>query len=307
MIDNISVKVENFKEKEWINLIHSLNIKSLVNKKNKQYVSWANLRLEYYPNSKEVWIKNSIHKFYNAIVREKSIGEVNHDDFGRKELIESIEYICLVFKRVESDFEVFGLFEYGVNINVNSYQPRDVYLSYLSYLSTSANYFYSLTPLKGKEIGVHCSLSQYRIKFYDKSIQSELTQKGIFRFEICSYKIGRLKKILNKNKVTFVELLSEETYLKLIYDLLDTYDRIVMSPIGIKVPREVLKELLFSNHKVGIDYDKINLSKWKRDRKRKEQKKSFKEYSNLLTNYHHIVRDKILNKLITILINPFII
>ena len=204
MLDLINSKIVYFTIEEWKTLTLKFpDVKISGTEDRRLYFSWANLRIEYYPNSEELWIRNSLHKFYNAVVRPIPIGQCNHNDFTVSNLIETIEYICKVLNRKPEDFELFGRFEFGVNINVSPYRPiEDIVSSYISHGTTSINRFHGHAKAKGKITGASAYAYEYRVKFYDKSKQAEIHPKGILRYEICNHRVGRLKKLLGISKVT---------------------------------------------------------------------------------------------------------
>lgn len=307
MFDLINSKIVYFTMKEWKVFSSIFPDVIVYGKENRRlYFSWANLRIEYYPNSEELWIKNSIHKFYNAVVRPIPIGQLNHDDFTVSNLSETVEYICKKLNRKPEDFELFGRFEYGMNINVSPYRPmEDIISSYISHGTTSINPFYGHPKPKGKIIGSSSYSYEYRVKFYDKSKQAEIQPKNILRYEICNHRVGRLKKLLGKSKVTLKDLMSQDTHRLLARDLIKTYDDIKKLPTEYDdVPLDTMLSLMSYSQPTLIKFDKRRMSSYKFNMHRSRGKQLMHKFSKSHDTVHSKVRELIVEKLNHLISSP---
>lgn len=299
MVDLINAKLLNFQNSEWKNF-HSFlpETKILKSKRGHHYLFWENLRFEFVPYLNELWIRNSLHKFYNAVVRPIKIGQENYNDFSYVNLCETIDFLGGIFDRKPEDFELFGKFEYGVNIDVAPYKPLDIINSYLSYATTRINPFYVDQPYEGKPIGKSCYLTDYRIKFYDKSKQANIPQQGIFRYEICVGGVGRLKKLFNKNRVTLLDLLDKCNLSKLTQSLMESYRKIKKLPFDQDtIPREIMLGLLAYSEPVMVKYDERRLTQWQFNQQRAEYKLLMDKYSNSPESIHTWVEYKLKDRL----------
>lgn len=300
MIDQINMKAEYFTEREWESFLKLIPDEIVRGSKDKRlYVSWKNLRVEFYPISNQLWIRNSIHKFYNAVVKAIPIGQENYDDFTLSALRETVLFICKTFNRRPEDFELFGRLEYGVNIDVSPYSPReDIFDSYISHGTTRINSFYGHPKRKGKVIGSSCYLYEYRVKFYDKSQQAEIQHKGIMRYEICNYRVGRLKRLLGKTKVTLNDMMLKDTHIEFTRDLLKTYDDIKKLPTEFEdVPLESMRDLLSYSQPIMIKCYRRQMTKFKFNQHRVNGKQLLEKYSKSPNSIHLWVREKIAEKI----------
>jgi hypothetical protein len=295
MIDNITMRISDFEAKEWELIMGRLERVTV--RVNKTYGRLSNLQITYLPNSKELWIKNSLHKFYNAVVRDIPMGQMNHDDFDIEKIKLAAMYLAELTNRKTKDFELIGGFEYGLNIKVFPLCPmNDILEDYISYASTRINLFYTHSAKKGKPKGRSCYLTDYRIKFYDKSKQALLSEKGVFRYEICNYGIGALKRLFGLVKVTLKELLSKKYLRILAKDLIKKYDMIKKLPMDkSKIPRTVLLELFAYATPHLNKYDKGKMSEWKYAKHRKMGKELMEQYTS--KDGHSKIREKIVKKL----------
>lgn len=297
MIDNSVYRILFYDNYEWNQLLNRVQGCFIKGKESKSYIDFHNLRIEYYPLSQELWIRNSLHVFRNAAVREFPIGNFNHDDFGIKELQEVGNYFIALFDRPLCDFNVIGKFEYGVNIDVTPYEIRKIVSSYQSIGSTRINQFEPIIPRKGKVIGKCCYQSEYKVKFYDKSTQAQLVQKGILRYEIVNDGVGRLKKLLNQSNVTLQDLMEKQNLKVLGRNLIETYDRIRKFPINsYEIPRKDMLDILAYSNPVMIDYDKRTMSSWEFSKQNQNSKIIMKEYNEKANSVHSWLRMKLVNK-----------
>lgn len=233
MFDNISFRINNFSANRFERLIyHHLNVdflnRDLSFGRDRHHIKWKNLRLEYYPNQKELWIKNSIHKFYNAQIA--NWGEYNHDDFTYSRFAEVVNYFCKVLECNAIDLKLFGRFEYGLNINLNI-RPFDIISRFDSIVTTSSNQFYTVENQSGKPFERICHFTDYAVKFYDKSRQSQIPGK-ILRFEIANNKISETRKLFGKENLSLEDLLDKNNWEKCFNKLIKTYVSVRKTPMA---------------------------------------------------------------------------
>lgn len=301
MIDNMSVIVDGFSIKEWeLLLLIPSEIKVYQSKNLKMYFSWENLRFEYYPISKRLKIKNSLHVFYNAVVKENPIGRANYDDFTFENLSNTILFISEKLNRPPKDFRLWGAFEFGLNISTFPLEPvNDILDCYKSHVSTRINEFYVHKPKgKGKVTGKSCFLFDYRIKFYNKSKQSKIKKEGILRYEICFNKTGRLQKMLGLKEVTYEDLLKTDTLTKLSGELMSVYDKINKVPsLTDDVPLDIRLELYAYSDPILSKWHQTTMTKWKYSQLRKKGKSLLDKYSNHPNSVHSKIRDTMVEKL----------
>ncbi len=264
MIDFQKSKVR-FTTEEWTKLSESLNeFRQSRNRFGGISIEYYNLRLTYWPNMLELQIAGSMHKFYNAVLRQIPLGLHNYDDFTSDKLLSTLDFLCEKLGKQPKDIEFFSRFEYGVNLKVASCTPQEFTDSYISLGTTRINKFFPDNPHKGKPLGKLCYFTDYRVKFYDKSKQAELPIKGILRYEIVNNGIGRLKRLLGKDRVTYSDFYKPATLKILGQDLIKKFDRIRKLPIShdLVSEKELQRMIGFSEPKMR-EYYKSTLSIWK--------------------------------------------
>lgn len=233
MFDNISFKLNNFSRGRFDKLL-SENIGSnyvnrdLIYGKDRLHIRWKNLRVEYFPIQKELWIKNSIHKFHNAQIL--NWGEFNHDDYKYSSFKETVEYFCETLECKPSDLKLFGRFEYGLNINLKV-NPFEIINRFESIVTTASNPFYTVSNPNGKPFERICHFTDYSVKFYDKSKQAQIDGK-ILRFEIANNKISETRKLFEKENLSLEDLLDINNWNKCFFKLLNTYKLVRKIPLA---------------------------------------------------------------------------
>jgi hypothetical protein len=304
MIDLLNFRTE-FSSKEWRSLCKGFSEGPIrTTSRGSYHFALQNLRIEYLPKSQDLFVRNSLHKFYNAAVSPIPIGVENYNDFNSIQLGKVINYLCVILRRKPSDLELFGRFEYGVNIDIKPHKPMEIMNSYLSLASTYANSFFTEPSRKGKPIGRSCHLSEYHVKFYDKGKQAEISKHGLLRYEIVNGGVGRLKRILGKPTVTLEDLLDNTSLQKLSDDLLRVYDLIRKMPVmNSDIPRAEMQELLAFSEPVMMAYDKKKLSKWKRVKQQDTNKALMNKYESRPNSAHAIIRKRLLVKLHELIIS----
>lgn len=298
MIDSTNMSIKSFSAFDWKILCSKFpGIRVSKTSRGHPYFFWFNLRIEFVPYLEQIWVRNSLHKFFNAVVKDVPIGETNHDDFTFKKIIQTIDFLCWFFEREPDEFEFFGKFEFGLNVNVFPYEPIDIIDSYISLGNTRINQFYVDNPYYGKVQGKSIYLSEYRVKVYDKSKQSENSVQGILRIEICSEGVGKIKKILYKKQVTLKDLMEKNTFVKLSENLLVTYDNIMKLPLHQDdLPREFVLEMLAYSHPYMIKYDQKRMKRNEYVKHRTKYKSLMLNHTESATSCHNMVRAKLLEK-----------
>lgn len=294
MIDNVCVKIESFEHKEWSqfrNLIEEANF-TISPSGLREYLDWSNLRITYHPNEKELWIKNSLHKFFNNEVREISISDCNYNDFTFENLKNTLECLSYHFYRPLNDFQLFGKVEYGVNISVVPYSPMKIIDSYLSLSNTGNNLFYPMIPSQGRVYGKKSYFTEYSFKVYDKSKQAEIPINGIMRLE-CQCRVTRIKKKLKISQFTFLDLTNEKYVEFIKNDFLNCYNNILKTPIEQTINREELMGMLMISSPQGIDFDKREMTTHHYRKNRQKYRTIMREYSDDPKSIHYWVKSKI--------------
>ncbi len=142
----------------------------------------------------KVQFEGSLHKLYNRLNRSKG----NDNDFTFNQLSDSVNWLENLFGINATEFTITSM-EIGINLQLK-FSPE-------FYLNLVANYkkTKSFSPLqKGNKVyGKKVFLSQYELKLYDKTFESEVHQnkyinKNILRFEVGSKKM-QIYKGLNIN------------------------------------------------------------------------------------------------------------
>ncbi len=147
----------------------------------------------------------SMHKFKESLQGFKG----NHTDFCFSEYFETIGYLCELIKCHPLETYIMKM-ENALNIDVDE--------SAIFYINSVKSFKYTteFIPMisNHKKYGVKCFLSEYNIKFYDKTFESLFNQgllipnRNILRFET-QYKrnkpfkktVQTLQDLLDKNKV----------------------------------------------------------------------------------------------------------
>lgn len=302
MYDNMSAKIMGFKKTEWSSFKdlladNSFEFNIVTNSlQTREYLNWSNLRVEYYPNTEQVWIKNSLHVFFNDIVSEIPIGKENYNDFTIFNLRKTVEFLSSCFNRSLADFEIFGKIEYGVNINVSPYDPSNIIKSYVSISNTSINMFHAMSPKEGRVYGGVSYFTEYKFKVYNKTKQSNNQKKGIMRLE-CQSEVSRIKRVCNLKKITFEEIIKDGVLKVFKNDFMKIYNNISKLPVNQELKRIDMMEMLMISTTQGMDFDKKNLSRYKRAEKRMKYKSLMKQYSEDPKSMHYWIKSKIEKKL----------
>lgn len=243
-----------------------------------------------------------MHCFYNAQYGGMQ-QPINYNDFT----FFDFQIVCdmwstVIFDRPLVDFKLSTRFEVGLNIEVEKYSAFDVIDKYLSFSSTSTNSFYTCPPsnLRGKPLQRMCYLSDYKLKVYDKSKQAELAKIGLLRYEVVYTELRKIRSALGLTAnatITLQSLNSKEAWNKLFVDIVKMYDAIKKSPLlsdAISI-EDIFKVHAYCNKSMADDIRRImNPNSYKK--LRASFKKVYNHYDQIQSNYHQIVRQKLVSK-----------
>lgn len=205
-------------------------------------------------------INGSLHKYFN-------MGETNTTPFTFLNLVQSIDSITDILGINPAHCYIHGL-EIGLNINLN-HSPQKTIKKAVSFGSKA------FTPInkKSPEMGLECSLTQYRFKMYDKAKQSEKDVGNLLRIE---NHVDKMQAIASYQISTLADLQNEKKVYPLLNILIDCVDNIIWTDnINLKTitPREQKQWLYFSNPR---SWQMASKDKRKHDRKK---------WFSLLTKY----------------------
>jgi hypothetical protein len=155
--------------------------------------------------------------------------------------------------------------------------------------------------LKGKPIQRMCYLSDYKLKGYDKSKQAEVAIKeDLLRYEVIYTELRKIRKILGFSKTDDISLLTlndQHIWHKLFIDIIKMYDAIKKIPL---IPDAYPLEDIF---KVNAYCSKIMADDIRRtmnintyNKLRASFKDVYNHYDQLPSNYHQVVRKKLVSK-----------
>ena len=298
MLDNITLKLENFTDTDFENLCHYIGIEKPINS-NHVWFYWENLLISYYPNKKELTIKNSVHKFYNAVYNDLIAQPVNYNDFNLFHMWCLADYLSeFVFKRPMTDFKVFAKFEYGVNIDTGQLKPFSIIERWLSYVNGATNPYFTNAPNKGKPLGRTCQLTEYRVKAYDKGRVAGLTDTNLLRYEIALNGLKMLRQVLKIEDISLQDLISYQTWDTLHKHMLSVYDNTHKLPFvtdkSVSI-EDVLTTHAYCDKLVRNDLKEI-LSREQYKKLMKDYQQVFKKHADNPANIHNQIRQKIINK-----------
>jgi hypothetical protein len=196
----------------------------------------------------------SLHKFHNG-------GEHNADQFTFSKLLQSIDSFSDIFTLDPGKTKIHGL-EIGVNINL-AFPPLRVLKNLVCYRSRPFD------PINKRSLtkGLQCSLTQYRVKVYDKAKQSGVECGNVLRFEVAVDKMQVLKQY---GISTLADLYDLSKVYPLVNVLKETLEGIIWTDTTTDLSRLTDKEqrqwLSFSNAKTWQGMEKRGrykaLNKW---------------------------------------------
>jgi len=163
MIDRITFRIQDYNLEELkkrLSLDKPMSVNQETGDINKGW-HLKNLTL-IIATSGDLWLKNSLHKYAK--------GGYNYNPFTPKEAQEALIEIYKILRIPLANFIVTNI-EIGVNMRM----PEDPikYINTIRYYDKSYR-FIPMPPLykTSKLKGISCSLSEYEIKFYDKTFES---------------------------------------------------------------------------------------------------------------------------------------
>lgn len=297
MIDNIKLTLQ-YSNREFTKLAERLRLNAPI-ASNKISVDWANLRINYYPNSNKLTVSNSLHKFYNLEFNELVRQPVNHNNFTFENFCAVAHYLSEgVFEKDITDLTISTRFEFGLNIYTETNSPFNLISKYQSSVCTHCNDFFTVPPLKGKPNQRNCHFSDYYIKVYEKNKQSALINTNLLRYEIVVTEIRKLRSILQHSDLTVYDLCIPENWDRLFNYLVSTYDSIRKIP-QIEAPNisnaEIVAIYSFCNKQMREDLKK-NSSKYFFRLLNRNNKEVYTNYNISEANYHNIIRKSMHSK-----------
>lgn len=265
-------------------------------------VKFENLNITFYPNSNKLNIANSLHKFFNRTYADVKF-DGNYNDFCLSNF-SSLMYLFseFYFERDLKDFEVSTKFEAGVNVDVGGFKPMDIMERFESYqVCNSINSFETIDKWGGsigKAIMRKVFLSDYQLKAYSKSAESNLSNMNLLRFEVVVGQIRKLRSILGVNEITLQTLDNYNSW-KVLGDYVDScYRNIKKIPLNQRdlTIDELNKVYAYCNKNFKMDIAK-HLSRHNYTKYMNECKDVFMKVSQQEDNYHNTLEEKISNKI----------
>lgn len=261
-----------------------------------QYCKYSNLRLKWYPSG-TLSLSNSYHKLHSALFSENpELG--NSSDFSHSQFLQVTDHIANLMRRDLKDLKTQGRLEFGVNLHLNDLNLTEYLYSLVSHHSGGhSNPFQMIENSEQKPFGTTCKLSEFNVKFYNKSIEMELKRKNIMRYEVVSKSLQKTRKLLKKEVVTLADLNDKSTWYQLGNSLLNTYDNILKLPVANDAIKRIEMMELFSYvHPTMIKYDKLNLSLNDFNQRRSQLKSKYESHSNSPSSINQSVRKLIKDK-----------
>lgn len=195
-----------------------LNFTTLINEStgelinSKQTAEYENLKFIIYPSFR-VEITGSLHKYFNGSIH-------NYNDFSYQDVSKTIMDIEEKFG-LDPQKVVIRNIEFGVNINT-SINPTTIIKKIVSYKGKPFN---RMNTFKRPGFGIDISLTQYRIKIYNKSLQYQQPD-NILRVE---KKLFKMESLQNFQPVTLAKLLNYDLWFECHNILLSMYDDIIIT------------------------------------------------------------------------------
>ncbi len=304
MIDYIVLVLHSLTMQDFKKFLDLIDVE-MPKEAEKMVVYFENLKIEYYPNSKQLKIKNSLHRFYNRAYADIRI-DGNHNDFCRSNF-DSVCYLFseLYFKRDIKDFKVSTKLETGVNIDVGGYKPMEIMERYESFqVHNSINLFETIDAwggVIGKPLTRKVFMSDYQLKFYSKSGVSKLAGINLMRMEVVYGQIRKLRSVLGmdaKEEINLENLMGVCNWKLLGNYMMDCYNNIKRIPITERnlTIDELNKVYAYCNKSQKKDLAK-HLSRHHFSKYMDDCKEVYNLIDKSEDNFHNVVRDKILNKI----------
>lgn len=291
MLDNLGLKLEGVSFEDFLRMCINMGIEPPLESE-KMVCMWHNVRVTYYPNVRQLVLKNSLHKLYNSI----STGyEGNDTDFSLSNMNGITDCMSLlIFNRAQEDFIVTGNCEFGMNINTGGINPMEI----IERWESCDNPFYYMEPRRGKPIQKNCCYSDYKLKIYDKGRQMQRSGINLLRYEITVWQLRKLRNILgHQGDITLKELNEHECWVKLFRYLLKKYDEVKKRPFFTEniSMEELYKIHSYCNYALSEDIKRMmNVNTY--NKQRAQFKKSYDLYSMMEGNIHLQIREKLQTK-----------
>jgi len=300
MLDNITMTLPNISKNTFDRILNKIQSVEIV-KKNENVIKakWLNMMLVYYPNSHSLEIKNSIHKLFNVIFGTGKPD--NSTDFTLSQLNRVADFIAETFEAEQNDIFIQGRFEFGVNIEIDGFNPYNIIQRYLSYKSVRTNPFETIAGRRGKPKQRCCYLSDYRLKVYRKNFLNGLdtrSEKDVMRYEVVTTELRMLRKISGFRKITLRDIVGKQFWERLINYTLITHDKIQKIPLvesGISKP-DLEMITLYCSPIHYFDLKRI-LTEGALKQDRQKQKEIYEKWNKAESNIHVQIREIIKQKM----------
>jgi hypothetical protein len=302
MLDNVGLELSSVRMEEYNQIIKNLQVERPEDSE-KMIVKWNGMHISYYPNILKLTIANSLHKLYNLLFND--LRDNNTNDFHLADCNALTECLSAIyFNRSPKEFRVCGGLEFGMNINTGEIKPFDIVKRWLSY---NGKEIYASLPRKGIPIQKMSCHSDYRIKGYNKSMQSGiygLCKSNIFRYEIVVHQPRKIRQIMGLEGNSFIsldEINQHNTWVSFYKHLMSTYDKICKAPLLKEgIAEEDLNLLHGYIYPLMAEDRKLTMSKSSYNKWRAKAKNVYIKYDTNELNVHNFVRKKLEQKFVDI-------
>lgn len=278
--------IKNFQNQDFTHLLENYICVEPQNFGNKFSVDWQNLRINFYPETKIVKVRNSLHKFFNREIAQNHLE--NSDEFTSPNLIRAVSLLEEGFSRRARDMNLFGRLEYGVNIKTGTLSPyKDIISRYQSIVKNHTNAFYDFYNPKGKVFAKFCPFSHYTVKCYSKGHQMGMPRMNVLRYEIANHTLEETRRLFKKVDVSVEDLKKKQIWINCLEKLLEIYDLIRVIPTGQDGEELYSQMLCFSNSLIRKDF-KQSLAKYQNT-----LKEAHYNYKNSKNNVHSVVKESL--------------
>lgn len=298
MLDNVGLRLEAVSMDNYNQIIEKIGV-CRPQESEAMHVKWHNMRLTYYPNAGRLVLINSLHKLYNSLSGSPHLSNAN--DFHLTDCNALTDWLSMLyFDRDPDDFKVTTKFEFGMNINTGHTAPFDIVRRWLS---CNGNEFYASPPKKGRPILKASYHSDYKVKGYDKGLESGIHCGGtnnILRYEVVVSEIRKVRKILCYSKdyeVSLKDINDHVAWYNLYCSLIKTYDTIRKVPL---IDAEMAEEDIFKLHGyispfIAEDLCRL-MGRNKYSRWRAKARKLYDRLDKNELNIHNLLRSKLEEK-----------
>jgi hypothetical protein len=225
----------------------------------------------------------------------------NSTNFTLSQLNCIADFIAETFETKPNDISIQGRFEFGLNIEIDGFNPYNIIQRYLSYKSVRTNPFETIGGRRGKPKQRCCYLSDYRLKVYRKNYLHGLdirSEKDVMRYEVVTTELRMLRKISGFRKITLSDIVGNQFWERLINYTLITHDKIQKIPLidrGIpKTDLEMITLYCSPNH--YFDLKRI-LTEGALKQDRQKQKEIYEKWDKDERNIHVQIRERFKQKM----------